>query len=325
MNAAKLLDPSRVEIKLGPYGVAPATALEDTTLQPQVQDYRRLAGLRMYPLAKDDIRRKLPTAEYHVSRKIDGEFTVLVYRDGQALTINPGGSVRVGMPWLDEAVALFEKANVTEALIAGELYAERPDGNRPRVHDVVSAARQPQEQSDLDRLRFAVFDVISLNGQLLDDAFDQRWNEVVRVFDGGERVHPVQATRVSDADGVHALFEKWVEGEGAEGLVVRSDLAGLFKVKPQHSLDLVVVGFTESVDERQGMLHDLLTAVVRPDGSHRRQGNLRRRRQFPFQELAFDLKADQKEKYGHQSIIDPMQQVHRNHLVANFNRNMRVP
>ena len=267
MNAPRVLDTSRVEIKLGPYGVAPATALMDSSLQPQVQDYRRLAGLRMYPLAKEDIRRKLPTAEYHVSRKIDGEFTVFAFRDGEAITINPGGTVRIGMPWQEEAVAALNKAGVDEALVAGELYADRIDGGRPRVHDVVSAARQPNELSDLDRLRFAVFDIISLDGVLLQDSFDERWSHVERVFAGGDRVHPVQATRAADADAVHSLFEKWVEDEGAEGLVVRSDLAGLFKVKPQHSLDLVVVGFTESVDERQGMLHDLLTAVVRSDGS----------------------------------------------------------
>ncbi len=149
MNAPRVLDTSRVEIKLGPYGVAPATALMDSSLQPQVQDYRRLAGLRMYPLAKEDIRRKLPTAEYHVSRKIDGEFTVFAFRDGEAITINPGGTVRIGMPWQEEAVAALNKAGVDEALVAGELYADRIDGGRPRVHDVVSAARQPNELSDL--------------------------------------------------------------------------------------------------------------------------------------------------------------------------------
>lgn len=267
MNAPRLLDPARVEIKLGPYGVAPANALLDTTLQAQVQDYRRLTGLRMYPLSKDDIRRKLPAAEYHVSRKVDGEFTVLAFRDGEAVTVNPGGTVRVGMPWQQEAVERLKAAGVSEALIAGELYAERRDGGRPRVHDVVSAARQPNEESDLERLRFAVFDLISLDGKLLDDAFEERWRHIERIFSGGQAAHPVESFRVADAEAVHGLFEKWVEGEGAEGLVVRSDLAGLFKVKPQHTLDLVVVGFTESVDERAGMLHDLLTAVVRKDGT----------------------------------------------------------
>ena len=94
-----LLDKARVEIKLGDYGVAPATALADGGLLPRVQEYRRQASSRMIPLDADDIRKKIPKADYYVSRKVDGEFTVLVYRDGECLTLNPGGTVRIGLPW----------------------------------------------------------------------------------------------------------------------------------------------------------------------------------------------------------------------------------
>ncbi len=51
-------------------------------------------------------------------------------------------------------------------------------------------------------------------------------------------------------------FEKWVEGEDAEGLVARSDSAGFFKIKPRHPIDVAVIGFAESIDDREGMLHD---------------------------------------------------------------------
>jgi hypothetical protein len=80
-----LLDVSRVEIKLGDYGVAAATALKDVTWHLKTQDYRRQIGARMYPLDKEDIRQKVPTADYHVSRKVDGEFTVLAFQRGQAI------------------------------------------------------------------------------------------------------------------------------------------------------------------------------------------------------------------------------------------------
>ncbi len=83
----------------------------------------------------------------------------------------------------------------------------------------------------------------------------------------GTLVHPVETEVVSDTGGIEQLFVKWVEGEGAEGLVVRSDSAGLFKVKPRHTLDAVVIGFTESTDDRAGMMHDLLLAVMRHDGT----------------------------------------------------------
>jgi hypothetical protein len=120
-----LLDSGRVEIKLAGYGIGPATALSDSSLLGKVQDYRRAAASRLYPLEGSAIAEKVPAAEFHISRKIDGEFTVLVYRQGEIFTLNPGGTVRVGLPVLDEAAKLLSKAKVKEALIACELYYAR--------------------------------------------------------------------------------------------------------------------------------------------------------------------------------------------------------
>ena len=110
-----LLDKTRLEIKLGTFAAAPATAIADANLVPQVQEYRRGTGSRMTPLDRDDIGRKIPTADYHVSRKVDGEFTVLVYRDDELFTINPGGTIRIGMPWQQQAAQLLAEANVEDA------------------------------------------------------------------------------------------------------------------------------------------------------------------------------------------------------------------
>jgi len=263
---SSLLDKARVEIKLGDYGVAPATALTDPSVLPKVQEYRRQSGSRMYPLGKEDIPKKIVKADYHVSRKVDGEFTVLIYRDGEILTVNPGGTVRVGIPWEQEAARLLSKAGIKEAMIAGELYVH-VEKRRPRVHDVTTVARQPQSQNDLQRLRFAVFDIMSINGEPPSDSFAETWKTIQKLFGEGELVHPVEAKHAEDPIDIGELFEQWVESEDAEGLVVRSDTAGLFKIKPLHTLDAAVIGFTESVGDRQGLLHDLLLAVMRHDGS----------------------------------------------------------
>ena len=267
MNAQSLIDRARVEIKLADYGVAPASALGDPSIHPRVQDYRRQSSARMMPLDKDDVAKRIPAAGYHVSRKVDGEFTVLVYRQGEALTVNPGGTVRLGMPWQQEAARRLADAGIREALVVGELYVRRPDDSRPRVHDVTSIARQPDSAEDVERLSFAVFDLMSLDGSPSGDVFADTWRTIVKLFDGGERVHPVEAVDAKSADEIMSVFEKWVEKDGAEGLVVRSDTAGQFKIKPRHTLDVAVVGFTESIEERQGLLHDLLVAVMRTDGT----------------------------------------------------------
>src|SRR5262249_24840361 len=143
MNMTGLFDKSRAEIKLGEYRVASASALSDPLLLPKVQEYRRLTSARMYPLDRDDIRTEVPRAEYFVSRKVDGEFTVLIWDGKDVITLNPGGTVRTGLPVTQEAARLLAKANIKKAMIAGELNVHVTD-RRPRVHDVVTVARQPQ-------------------------------------------------------------------------------------------------------------------------------------------------------------------------------------
>lgn len=265
--AHPLVEKSLIEIKLGEYGVAAATALKNAAWVPQVQNYKRQIASRMFPLGKDDISRKVPDAEYLISRKIDGEFTALIYEDGEVISANPGGTVRVGLPWQLEARNQMEAAGIEQAMIAGELYVTNNENRRPRVHDVVSVVRQPKSQADLQRIRFAVFDLIQIDGELLEQPYSENWKRIESIFGGGEMVHPVETVRLKGHREIERQFKKWVEEEGAEGIVIRSDSAGNFKAKPRHTLDAVVIGFTESTDDRQGMLHDLLLGLARRDGS----------------------------------------------------------
>ena len=118
----------------------------------------------MIPIDPREVRTRLPAGEYTLSRKFDGEFTVVCFRDGQAYSVNPGGTVRIGLPCLAELADRLRRAGVRDALIAGELYFRPRDGGRERVHDVSRAARRPTGQDDLDRLCFVAFDLLELDG-----------------------------------------------------------------------------------------------------------------------------------------------------------------
>lgn len=260
-----LIHKGRVEIKLGEYAVGSAAALVDPLLVSRAQDYRRQTAARMIPLESSDILKRFPAGEYHVSLKVDGEFSLLVYADGEALLVNPGGTVRVGLPLLKEGAESLKKAGVKHALIAGELHQTKAHGKRPRVHDVSRIARQPGSQAELDQLAFAAFDIVEIDGAAQTGAFADTWKRLGDLFRGGKRCFPVESVNLTDAAGIEAQYRTWVE-QGAEGAVVRSDAAGLFKLKPRHSIDAVVIGFTEGTDDRRGLLHDLLVAVMRPDG-----------------------------------------------------------
>src|SRR5262249_25709954 len=141
------------------YRVGPAAALTDPLLLSRVQEYRRLTRARPYPPHRSDNPNKNPTAGFFVRRKKDGGFTGLIYDGGEAFTVNPGGTVRTGLPVTDEVARLLSRASAPRTLIAGELYVQCDD-RRARVHDVVTVARLPKSEDDLKRLRFAVFDLM---------------------------------------------------------------------------------------------------------------------------------------------------------------------
>lgn len=267
MASPKLVDPGRVTIRMGGYGTAQSTALVDTIKFSRAVDHRRQLSAAMIAIDAADIRRKIADGEYHVSRKLDGEFTVLLYQDGEAVSVNSGGTVRVGLPVLDEAAALLQAAGLDEAMLVGELHVARDDGARSRIHDVIAALRTPSSPDDLDRARFAAFDILSIDDERWTGTLRQTRERIEALIGGGERIRPVDGEWVQDTRAIEALFKRWVEEEQGEGLVVRGDAGGQFKVKPQHTLDVVVVGYSEGQAEREGMVHDLLVGVMRDDGS----------------------------------------------------------
>ncbi len=262
-----LLDKSLATIKLKQYAVANAAQLTDPSILPLVQNYKRQIASRFLPLARKDIAKRIPDANWYISRKLDGEFTTMVYRDGELILVNPGATVRVGLPWESEAIEMLNKAGVKDIMVAGELYVTNDEGRRPRVHDTVTVARQPHNEENLNRLRYAAFDILYLDGQPIDWPYEKKWELINKIFTGVENLHPVETIIESGHGAVADLFDKWVDEEKSEGLVVRSETAGSFKLKPLHTIDAVVIGFTESSDDRAGMMHDLLLAVARADGS----------------------------------------------------------
>lgn len=264
------VDRSRVDIVLGEYGVTSATALSDASLLPKVQEHRRTLGQRLVPLAKEDVKRRLPAGEYHVSKKLDGEYAALVWDGDEVFTLNPGGTVRVGLPFAAEAAKRLRAAKLGAALIAGELHVVRPDGARSRVHDVGSVAAHPADAAELGTLRFAAFDLV----EPAPATAAAGWKTLVELFGDGEKIGVVESADAVGVSEVLARFESWVEQGGAEGIVVRSETAGYFKIKPKHTLDCVVLGFTEALDERKGMLHDVLVGLLRADGTYHLLGRV---------------------------------------------------
>jgi len=234
-------NPDALSAKLGSYVITHASELTDSTILQSVRMRRRQLGRMMRAYDRDAAKARLPKTDYYISRKIDGEYTCMLYRD-------------------------VEAAGIKTALLGGELYVRRDDGERPRVHDVVRIARAPADESEVASLCFGIFNIYELDGVDLSMRYGDAIGRADEIFKDGERIHSVE-TVVGDLDQVFERFDDWVLGKDAEGIVLRSDQAGVFKVKPRHTLDLAVVGYSAGIDDRSGMLHSLLLAIVRPSGT----------------------------------------------------------
>ncbi len=248
------------------YCIGKAADLADSSLHLKSQEYKRRVSGSTRAVSSEDAF-KIPKARgYFVSKKYDGEFALLFFDGNQLISVNPGATVRVGLPCLEEAEAALKKAKVKNCIFAGEYYIREGATKGHPVQQVVGILRKPESKKELEKIGLAVFDAIQFN--------DEPVTTVAKVFEllnkwfgKSKKVHPVDHRKVDTTDKILEAFTEWVIGDGAEGLVVRHDSAGLFKIKTRHNIDVAVIGFSEGTDDRKGMLHDLLVAVIRDDGT----------------------------------------------------------
>ena len=238
----------------------PSNTMEITKeLSQKAIDYKKNIAGKFMLVEGAKIKSRLVGNEFCVTRKIDGHLQLLFYKDGEAVLLNSGGVNKAGnLHCLDVAVECLKKAGVKEAVVAAELYMPRENG-RPRFGDVPTALADPVKR---DLLCLAPFDIVSLDGQSFYDVpFKETYKALTSIFKADE-VCPVQMMLASSLDDVVAIYDEWVEGDGAEGIVVHADNNFIFKVKPRHSIDMAVVGYTLG---SQG-IRDLMLAVRREDG-----------------------------------------------------------
>ena len=228
-------------------------------LSQKAIDYKKNIAGKFMLVEGAKIKSRLVGNEFCVTRKIDGHLQVLFYKDGDAVLLNSGGVDKAGnLRCLEVAKECLKKAGVKEAVVTAELYMPRENG-RPRFGDVPTALA---DSSRRDQLCLAPFDIVALDGRSFYDVpFKDTYKALTDIFKADE-VCPVQMMLASSLDEVQTIYDEWVERDGAEGIVVHADNNFIFKVKPRHSIDVAVVGYTLG---NQGV-RDLMLSVRREDG-----------------------------------------------------------
>ncbi|MBO0823555.1 MAG: ATP-dependent DNA ligase [Actinobacteria bacterium] len=211
------------------------------------------------PTVADAMERISPAA---VEWKIDG-IRVQVHRQGQ--------TVRVFTRTLDditqrvpELAAAALTLDVETAVVDGEAAALRPDG-RPHPFQVTSArtASQPAEATESGVLTLFLFDLLHVDGtSLIESPAADRFTRLAEVAPDG-LVIPRLVT--ADVGAAEEFFAAAIS-RGHEGVVIKSLDAPYgvgrrgsewIKVKPRHTLDLLVLGAEWGHGRRQGWLSNL--------------------------------------------------------------------
>jgi ATP-dependent DNA ligase I len=174
---------------------------------------------------------------------------------------------------LPEVVAALGELPVRAAVFDGELIALRPDGRPLPFQD--TAARTASQDADSKSLGVPLsvflFDVLHVDGEdLIDLAYWRRHAELARALPPELLTPRLVTGSVSEAGD----FFRDALAHGHEGVVVKSlDApyaagrrgAGWIKVKPRHTLDLVVLAVEWGHGRRRGWLSNLHLGARDPD------------------------------------------------------------
>lgn len=222
-------------------------------------DYKKNVAGKFVLVEGAKLKQRIDGERFAVTRKIDGHMQVVFYVDGQVFMLNANGKQKAEkLKCLDAFAEAVKTAGLKQAVIAAELYLPRPEG-RPRCGDVQAALADDAKR---DQLALAPFDIVELDGEKWHaEHYADTHNKLCTIFQS-EQVKPVQMRNASSKDEVQEIFDEWVGGEGAEGLVVHSESPIVWKVKERHTIDAAVIGYTTA----DRGIRDLMFAVRRPDG-----------------------------------------------------------
>lgn len=236
------------------------------------------------PLDAKQAERRLAGDRLYVTRKYDGEYAFIIHDGNRTVTVNRSGRVRRGIPCIEEAGRLIASAGIDEGMFGAEIYVDL-GAKRGRVNDLLAALA---DKKRIEALRLAVFDLVELDGKPWRKNYAQTWERLHAVFGHGKRVREVDMEVAKNPAQVLDIYEKWVGQERSEGVVVRSDLPFVYKIKPRHSIDAVVVGFSEGTGAEKGQARSLLLALMPAEGRYQVMGRVGSGLVEEVRELLFD-------------------------------------
>ena len=204
-----------------------------------------------------------------ITRKLDGEMRTVYFDGTTTVMFTTGGKEEKDFPCLEEFTKKLKAAGIKCAGFAAELNFIKPDGSRSRVSDVIHAVANEELHGSLALSPFDILFIDDSKWQV--EHYEKTYEKMVEIFGGFDRLNhhslvcPVQMERGISSSDIAKVYKKWVLKEKAEGLVVHTEQPVIWKIKPLHSIDAAVIGYTSN----ENGVRDLLFAVMEPSGIYR--------------------------------------------------------
>lgn len=212
----------------------------------------------------------LPPGELWLSPKIDGELAVVEFRGGSLSCCTRRGRAFPDGPLMQELRTAAKRCGSSIRMI-GELHCLPQGDSRARVGDVSAAFAGAAQLCE--RLAFAAFDVVDSADASAPIDYEARLEAIRSALQGSERATCMPTMRTADRSEVRGAWQQWGLSGKAEGLVARSRDGRVYKIKPDISIDAVVMAFTTRCDAPT-QVRSVLLGLALPDGTYQLIGGL---------------------------------------------------
>jgi len=230
---------------------------QEINLESIAKQYKCAVAAKYRALKPEEIK-SLTSVKSFVSKKIDGELWMAHIDEAGATLFAKGGRfIKEGK--IIESLKGCLPNNVSNLVVAGELYVRKD--SRERVGDVAKVI----SEKNLNSLYFAIFDLVKIEGKLLPLNYEKRLEEIQSIFkEDKNNIEVIETKEFNDTSSIHDFYEKSVNGENSEGIIIRTPSEITYKVKPSISIDALIVGFTNKVNQSE-KVRSVLLGLKRKD------------------------------------------------------------
>ena len=230
---------------------------EDINFESIAKHYKCAVAGKYRPLKPEEIN-SIPLGNNLVSRKIDGElWLAYIWKEGAILFTKGERFIREGQ--IIESLKGCLPDDVNSLIVAGELYLQKEF--RERVGDVAKSI----SKKDFNNLSYSIFDLVKIEGKVLALNYEKRLEELKSIFKlSTNNLNVIETKEIIDKESIKEFYNKCVKQEKSEGIIVRTATEITYKIKPSISIDALVIGFTNKINESE-KIRSILLGLKRTD------------------------------------------------------------